>query len=285
MTTRIASTLRSALVAFALGGAAAAGAETWIVTLVDGDAVIIDGARRVAAVAGYQPGPGAIVDTGSKTALVRLESPEQASIDLGPDTKAMLAPPGLPARGGRAPQLYLLQGWAKVTGRAATPAPGVVSPAFEIAPFVGAAVVQTLRREQFVFAESGRAEVTERRAGGAVHALAAGEFLSGDANRRGSVTPRPAPGWLEKVPRAFRDPLPLRAAALKDRRVEPGALPDPSYAQLEDWLAAEPELRRAFPQRFLRLARDPEFRRSLQKKITAHPEWGPILNPPPKPKP
>lgn len=254
-------------------------------TLVDGDAVVIEGTRRVVAVAGLPAGPGAIVETGAKTALLRLESPDQVSIDLGPDTKAMLAPPGLPARGGRAPQFYLLQGWAKITSRGAAAAPGALSPAFELGPFNGAAVVQALRREQFVFVESGRAEVGERRPGGVAHRLAAGEFFSGDANRRGSVTPRPAPGWLEKVPRAFRDALPLRAAALKDRRVEPVALPDPNYAQLEDWLGAEPDLRRAFPQRFLKLSRDPEFRKALQKKITAHPEWGPILNPPPKPNP
>jgi hypothetical protein len=273
-------------VAVALWTAAScAAAQGWIVTLVDGDAVVIEGARRVVAAAGLQPGPGAIVETGVKTALLRLESPEQASIDLGPATKVMLVPPGLPARAGQAPQLYLLQGWAKLTGRGSTAAPGISAPAIELAPFKGAAVVQTLKREQFVFVESGRAEVTERRAGGAAHALAAGEFFAGDANRRGTIAPRPAPGWLDKVPRAFRDPLPLRAAALKDRRVEPSALPDPNYAQLEDWLAAEPDLRRAFPQRFLKLARDPEFRRALQKRITAHPEWGPILNPPPQPKP
>jgi hypothetical protein len=274
------------LLAGLLAGAAVfAHAETWIVTLVEGDAVIIDGARRVAAVAGARAGAGAIVETSAKTALVRLESETQTSIDLGPDTRAMVSPPGLPARGGKTPQLYLLQGWAKVTSRGNTPAPGVLAPAFELAPFAGAVVMQSLKREQFVFAEAGRADVTERRGGGSTHALNAGEFLSADPSRRGSVTPRPAPGWLQKVPRAFRDALPLRAAALKDRRIEPTALPDAGYAQLEDWLAAEPDIRRPFPRRFARLAREPEFRRALQKNLAAHPEWGPVLNPPPPPRP
>ncbi len=267
------------------GAAACVHADAWLVTLVDGDAVIIDGTRRVAAVAGARAGVGTIIETGAKAALLRLESEAQSSIDLGPETRAMVSPPGLPARGGKVPQLYLLQGWAKVTSRGNAPAPGVLAPGFELAPFTGAVVMQSLRREQFVFVEAGRADLIERRSGGSAHALSAGEFLSADASRRGSVAPRPAPGWLQKVPRAFRDPLPLRASALKGRRVEPTALPDPGYAQLQDWLAAEPDIRRPFPQRFARLAREPEFRRALQKNLAAHPEWGPVLNPPPPPRP
>jgi hypothetical protein len=268
-----------------LMGPGAALAETWTVTIVEGDASVLEGTQRQAAKPGQRLAAGAIIETNARLALLRLEGGDQLSIDLGPDTKAMVLPPGMQVRGKPA-QLYLLQGWAKLTSRstAANGAslPVALTPGLALGPSTGALVLQALRREQVAFAESGRIELSERRTGGATHVLEAGRELALDANRRGTIRPRPQAEWLAKVPRSFRDAVPLRLAAVKDRRVDSTPLPAPDYAALSDWLSAEPEIRRAFPQRFGALAREPEFRRQLQAQMAQHPEWNPILNPPPR---
>lgn len=250
-------------------------------TLLDGDATVIDGARRFAAAPGLRLGAGALVETGASSAVVRLEGPEQATIDLGPDTRAMLAPAAMAARGGRAPTLYLLRGSVKLTSRGGATMQGLVTPGLELLPFTGSAVAQVGPGQQAVFAEASRLEIDERRAGGVSRTLGSGEFYSGDAARAGIVASRPGADWLKQVPRAFRDPLPLRASALRERPFEPTALPGPTYEHLAPWLSAEPMLRRDFVTRFKPLVHDMAFRSGLQSHLHAHPEWEEVLKPKP----
>ena len=254
-------------------------AQGWMLTLLDGEAVIIDGTRRLAAEPGLRVGAGTLVETGRSTALVRFEGPEQATIDLGPDTRVMLAPASAASRQGGAPSLYLQQGSVKLASRAGTTVPGLVAPGLEVMPFTGSAVVQVAPDEQAVFAEANRLELGERRAGGALRVLNGGEFYSRVGKRAGSVAARPTADWLRQVPRAFRDPLPLRAAVWLDKPSAPKVLPGPTYEQLARWLSAESYVRHDFVSRFTPLTRDAAFRRGLQSHLSAHPEWAAVLNP------
>jgi hypothetical protein len=270
--------------------AAAAQAQTpapaagWILSLVDGEATVVDGAKRFAGQPGLRVGPGALVETSDKTTVVRFEHVgDQSTLDLGPGTRAMLLPPALATRGGRAPAAYLLQGWAKLASGGAGNVNGLMAPGLELLPFSGRAVVQVSGKQAQVFAETGTLQVAERRGAGEAVVLPAGTYLAGDGVRAGGVAPRPPADWLKTVPRAFRDTLPLRAAVLKTRPVERSVLPGPTYEQLAHWLAAEPYVRRDFPQRFGALARDPAFRRGLRAHLNAHPEWAWVLDPPPPP--
>jgi hypothetical protein len=252
-------------------------AQEVLLTLLEGDAVVIDGARRLAALPGLRLIAGDIVESGAATTLVRLEWPDESVVDLGPATRVMVLPQGFAKRGGQDPLVYLLQGWAKVISSSSLPAAGLVAPTLELLPLRGAAVLYADPHEQFVFAESGALDVLERPAGKSPLPLAPGALYTG----HGSVLPRAATEWLQRVPRNFRDPIPRRAAALREHRVEASVLPPPDYAQLADWLNAEPELRRHFPRRFGALAQDPAFRHQLQVHLAAHPEWASVLNPPP----
>jgi hypothetical protein len=265
------------LSALLLAAAAPAAAQDWIISILEGEAVVVDGLKRVAAVPGLKLNPGAIIETGSKTGLLRLEHPDQSSIDLAADSRAMLVPPGFPARNDRLPQLYLMQGWVKLTARGSGEAPGLASPGLEVLPFKGSIVIQLVKKEHSAFVESGRAEIIERRLGTAGVAVNAGEFFTGDSSRRGTVSARPAQGWLPTVPRAFRDPIPLRGASLRERRVEPPALPGPSYAHLAEWLNAETPLRRELLPRWVPLLRDPDFRANINQHMSQHPEWSAVL--------
>lgn len=270
--------LGSALV-LAMAAPAGVRAQDWMISVLEGEAVVVDGVRRVAAVAGLRLEPGAIIETTTKTAVLRLEGGDQSTYDLGPDTRAMLAPAGFAARNERQPQVYLLQGWLKGTARGPREAAGILTPALEVLPFKGAVVLHQAKREQLAFVESGRVDLVERRVGSGSVAVNTGEFYSAEGARRGSVAARPAPSWLQTVPRAFRDPIPLRAAAFRDRRVDATALPGPTYGQLADWLTAEMTLRAQMPGRFAPLARDGAFRAEITSHLSAHPEWGPVVNP------
>lgn len=264
----------------AVGGVAVAHAQDWVISVLEGEAVVVDGLRRTAATAGQRLDSGAIIETTAKTVILRIEGGDQSTYDLGPETRAMLAPPGFPSRNERPPQIYLMQGWLKATARGPREAAGVVTPALEVLPFKGSVVMNQLKREHMAFVESGRIDLVERRVGSGSVAVNTGEFYGAEGARRGSVTARPAPSWLQAVPRSFRDPIPLRATAFRDKRVEPGMLPGPTYAQLAEWLTAEMTLRAQMPGRFAPLARDAGFRAEVAAHLPAHPEWGPIINPP-----
>lgn len=282
-------TLRAAGIGLAAAvsfGPCAAAPAVWLVTLLDGEAVVVDGVRRIVAAPGLELGSGALVETGEQTALVRLEGPGQSSIDLGPATRVMLSPPAQASRGGRVPVLYLLQGWAKLTSRTGTGSPGLAgfaAPGLDGGPINGALVLHVAAGEQSLFTETALLDVQERRTGGPAMKLVPGQFYRGDGSKPGSVTARPDPAWLKELPRAFRDSIPLRAAVFKDRPATPVVLSGPSYEQLAHWLAAEPYVRRDFTQRFAPLLRDPAFRRGLQQRLNAHPEWATVLNPPKDP--
>lgn len=256
----------------ALLAASGAAAQVAVVTLLEGEAVLVEGTRRVAAAPGVRVNAGTLVETGGNTGLLRLEWNDRTAADLGPATKAMVQPPGFAARNGKVPALYLLQGWAKLSADR-EPSGGVVTPSFDLLPLAGVAVVHAARPQSSAFAETGALEVVER-PGGRRQALPAGAWWGG------RVEARPPSEWMGRVPRVFRDTLPHRADVFKDRPVTPAALPPLTYDALADWLTAEPALRRDFPRRFEALAQDPAFRRSLQSKLSAHPEWGRILNPP-----
>lgn len=275
---RAAAAWRAGLAGAWLAGAALAtpAAERATLTLLDGEATVVDGASRSAATIGQTLSPAAMLETRATDSFLRVELPDRTAIDLGPGTKAMINPPGFPARAGHAPVLYLLRGWAKVTAPERKAVGGVVAPMLELLPLDGVAVLQVNRSERHVFAETGALELQERPGGKRVP-VPAGQYYKGEDG----VAPRPSADFLATVPRAFRDQLPLRAAALKDKAVAPTALPAPTYAELAEWLTAEPAVRRVFPQRFGALARDGAFRQQLQSHLSSHPEWGPILNPPP----
>lgn len=252
-------------------------AQDWIISVLEGEAVVIDGLKRMNAVPGQRLEPGAIIETAAKTGILRIESADQTTYDLGPDTRVMLTPPGFPPRNDRPPQIYLLQGWLKGTARGPRDAAGIVTPALELLPFKGAVVLQQLKREHVAFVENGRIDLIERRVGSGSIAINAGEFYGGEGARRGSVAARPAPAWLQGVPRAFRDPVPLRFAAARDRRAEGATLPGPTYAHLADWLTSEMTLRASLPGRFAPLVRDAAFRNEINARMPAHPEWAPVI--------
>jgi hypothetical protein len=243
-----------------------------VLTLLEGGGDVISGPRVLAAAPGLRLPAGSIVETTAETMLLRVEWPDGSRLDLGPGTRVMLRP---------APRtlVYVLRGIVKQSHD--EPVAGQLSPAFELKPFAGVVVTEIAADGAVLFAERGTEAATGRR-GGAALALRAGQaaVVAGDAPAR--VQPRPPAGWLARIPRAFRDTLPSRLAQFSGPAPAAKPRPQPPYAEVQDWLTAEPLVRRALPARWAPWLADPAFKSAVLARLAEHPEWEPWVRPPPR---
>jgi hypothetical protein len=256
-------------------GAAAAAPRVATLTTLDGEAVVLREDAKLAAAEGIALQAGDIVVTGAQARLVRIEYPNGLAIAFGPATQALLEPHVADEA------VYLLAGWAKLNvpkGAAAT----LGAPGIEVAASGGAAAVVALQPgADRVFAESGALDVRSRPAGAIAVALANGQMATLAEGAKPEVSARPAPALVQAMPRAFMDTLPSRAAAFAGKDVTAKPLGQLTWADAQPWIDAEPVLRRGFVKRWRALAKVPEFRHGLVAGLKAHPEWDPVLNPPP----
>ncbi len=264
-----------------LGPAAAAAAEApALLTLLDGEATVVVGARAFAAAPGARLAPGSLVETDANTSLLRLEWPDGSMLDLGPGTRVMLRPAlagTAGTAGARMPLFYLLQGWAKQTQEAATS--GQLCAGIEVPAFKGVLVSQVDNNTAVLFSEAGGEQLSARRSGAPLKLMAGqAAVLFTDGNVQ--VLPRPPAGWLARMPRSFRDTLARRAAQFKGPPPTLKPRGPLNYAALQPWLSAEAALRQDFPQRFAELLTDPNFRAAVAARVAQHPEWDVVLHPP-----
>lgn len=265
------------LAAWGLHAALAAAAPR--LTIVDGDATVLEGDRALLAVEGQTLGAEAIVRTGARTTLLRIEWPDGTAADLGPDSQAMVEPGGFGARAGKLPALYVLQGWAKLSMLGTASTPGLLTPRVDVQPFKGVLVMRVDGGSHWLFAEGGSLSLAERDLKTGTLALKNGEVYTREGDAKGTLAPRPTPAQMQQVPRGFRDTLPSRLAAASGRAVNPRPAAAPAHAELRAWLEGERNLRRNFTKRFAARAREPAFRAALAEHLSAHPEWEPVLFP------
>jgi len=251
------------------------------ITILEGDALIYRGLGRLHAAEGVRLVAGDIVETAPAT-FMQLELPDQTVAQFGSGTRVML---GAAARGKSERWLYLLEGWAKLSAmkREAAAGPGIElrSPMLDIPASSAVVVLRVLPAEVNLFAERGEVRVSERQASGApvVMVLKGGDFYRRKAGTRGAVNPGSMQGFVDEMPRFFRDSLPLRAERFRDQVVKPKEAPEFAYADVERWLKSEPAVRRPLMQRWRARAREPAFRSALIANFSSHPEWDPILFP------
>jgi hypothetical protein len=261
---------------------AAETAAVGMITILEGDALIYRGSGRVHAAEGVRLAPGDIVQTAAST-FVQIELADQAVAQLGPTTRVMLNV--APARQKSERWLYLMDGWAKLSGvkRDGGGATGIDlrAPLVEIPACAAVVVLQATAGEVDLFVERGESRIGERQASGpaAVMVLRTGDFYRRKAGARGAVNPGSMQAFIDSMPRPFRDSLPLRAERFRDQIVRPNEAPDFQYADVEVWLDAEPAVRRPLVQRWRVKARDAAFRASLVAHLSQHPEWDPVLFP------
>ncbi|MFO1217350.1 MAG: hypothetical protein U1E89_03090 [Burkholderiaceae bacterium] len=251
-----------------------------MITILEGDALIVRGAGRVRAAEGVRLAVGDIVETGNG-AFAQVEFADQSVLDLGPATRVMIG--GSP-RLKLDKTLYALAGWFKLTNARKDPAARgweFRSPLLEFGLLPPVVVLQLKPAEVSLFAERGEVKLAERGAGAAagVVGVKSGTFYRRAAGARGTAAASPSAAFVAEMPRAFRDSLPLRAERFKDREVAPRSAPDFAYADVEAWLKAESPWRKQFVERWRAKAREGAFRSALVTNLSHHPEWDPVLFP------
>ena len=270
-----------------LSAAAAPAPTPALVTMLEGDASVLRDTGRFAAAEGLRLRADDIVVTGTATRLVRIELDDGKTLDLGPSTQLMLLPHPL-ARDGAAPTAYVLQGWVKLTAPAKSATPALLAtPRIEAAHIAGTLIASVAADQLWLFAESGGVDLQRRRDGKAAppQTLRDGDSFVLPAGGPGSVSRMPPAELRAQVPRAFVDTLPRRAERFAGRNVEPAKPVEVAYADIAAWVNGEAALRAAFVQRLTPRSRDNGFRNALVAEMKLHPEWQPVLFPPPPKKP
>ncbi|MCW7539826.1 hypothetical protein OOT46_18485 [Aquabacterium sp. A7-Y] len=266
------------------GWTMAADTSAAVLTILEGEALLIRGAAKFSLSEGVRLQRDDIVESGATATLVRLEYPDGSIADLGPGSRVLLQP-ALPGERGRsASQLYLQQGWVKLTpgaGNAGKPGSVGLGSARLDAVADGVLVAHLAEQRVFAFAEAGAARLTEREDGKAQRGvnLKSGESYLQEGESRGSVAARPPAAMLERMPRAFRDTLPPLVERYRGREVAAKPLGAVAYQDVQTWLQAERALRGRFVTRWRSRAADEDFRAGLVTNLRSHPEWDRVLYP------
>ena len=257
-----------------------------MVTILDGEARVFHASGSAKVVEALALPAAAIVQTTDASRLLRVEWADGSALDLGPATKVLIVTEGLSERAAKLPGIYLLRGWAKLSGAAGATSPVLMSALGELPPFKGVAVMSLFDGADAgtpsgVFSEVGPL-LWQERGGKALVTLATGQFFARAQGQASQVLPRPPAALLQALPRAFRDTLPHRLVAMQQREVKPTTLALPPYAELQAWLAAsDPQLRRLLVQRFGAWSRDAALKRELLAHLNDHREWSALVLPKP----
>jgi hypothetical protein len=268
-----------ALVGSAQLAAAATKPPTAIVTILEGRATVIRALSEFEAAEGLRLLPNDLLRT-EKDTVLRIEYEDETSLELGPETLLQLNHPA--SKRANRPALYLLAGWLKLGSGHGDAAAGdsFASVGMDVANLSGVIVVRADEAAHAIFEEQGSARWIDRSTRGAQSlTLKAGDFLVAGPNLPPQLEGRPAPQFLEALPRPYRDTLPLRYDRFKSRIVVPKGQVPFSYADVERWLNAEPSVRRQFVVLWHRKADNPAFRASLDRDLPMHPEWDRVLHP------
>lgn len=253
-----------------------------IVTIVEGEVFVTRDSTRFALAEGVRIAADDIVESAPQAKLARIEFGDGILLDIGPATRALMTPKFPGERGGnRAAKLYVLQGWAKITVPKGAASTNFASETFDVTGIARDAVLNVEPTASAVFAESGELMLVERSKGkaGAAVKLKSGEFTSRTGDTKAVLAQRPAADFIARVPRAFLDTLPTRAALFAAREVAPKRLAPITYADVQAWIDAEAALRPLFVARWKALAQTPDFRKGLVAGLRAHPEWDRTLFP------
>jgi len=256
-----------------------AAAPVGVVTILEGDAVLIRGLSKFTPAEGMRIDANDLLETGKK-AFLRIEFTDGAIVDFGPSSRAQLNLPSL-RYGERAP-LYLLTGWLKLSaGKLAAGTKGsVASRSFDLIGVSGQAVERAERGNGAVFAEDGAVRVVDRRHGGAMPVgLGSGDYLALRGTDAARVEREPPRDFVAALPRAFEDRLPSRLALFRDREVTVKPSGTFRYDEVEPWIDAEAFIRRRFVHDWVEKADEEAFRDRLEAGLVRHPEWEPILHP------
>jgi hypothetical protein len=209
-------------------------------TIVEGPASIVSGAAAYLTAPGMRLQTCDIVRTGAQ-AIVQLEDDDGSQILIGPDSLFVV---DLPHGGeGVVGPHFLISGWAKVTvpKRAKALPYQIMTPHVELTTPAGVVALRAGADGSEFFVEQGDAAAvapsTPRTTVTAGHL-----FVRKAGGGRGAVADNLKQTFVQGLPRAFRDTLPARLAAVKANNPRPRPAPDYNASEVQGWLRSAPEL-------------------------------------------
>ena len=244
-----------------------------LVSVADGEPFTI--VRHDTLMTGSKGAPllaGDLVETGPRALLVVAGS-EGNLIGLGPSTDVYFI------ERAEVTTLFVLKGWVKADVKSGPPI-RILGTRLGIQGHEAVMLFSADERSNAVFAEQGATtivlpEAAATRVGketGANHFFRREDWLD--------VVPQLSPPveFLDKMPAAFRDPLP-RFIELPET-VPPRVVRSVSYSDIRTWLTIPREWRGGFIERFRGRLKDPAFFAAMDAHQALFPEWKPILHPP-----
>ncbi len=259
--------------------------ETGTVTMVEGALRVIRGAMVMQGAESMHLRQGDILES-ADPGFVQLEFPGGAVVALGPSSRLYLWSVRPGRAGGKsgvpAVVLVLLSGWMKGEVGADAGTYRYFTPLLAATSHAGSVVLHSAAPTE-IFVESGSAAIGAVRPGGRLGestSARGGQFFTRQAGKGIVVASRPNSGFINGMPRYFRDTLPSRLARFAGKRpAEPRRQHEVTYPEIQSWLSMEPAWRRGFIARFESRLSDPEFRRAMDAHMSEHPEWDRILHP------
>jgi hypothetical protein len=274
---------RIALLALALGTCLAASKPTatgfnGLVSIADGDPftivrrdTLLSGSKGVTLLAGdiVETGPGA---------FLAIEVQGGNLVGIGPSTAVYFL------QRGDVITLFVLKGWVK--GDVRSEAMRVAGTRLGIQGHQAVMVLYADEQSDAVFDEQGSARLLLRddAATRFDRETGANQFFHRGDRTGVESQPRPSAQFIESMPIAFRDPLPEHASASL-KKLAPLLVRAVTYSDIQTWLTIPRDWRGGFIERFRARLKDPAFFAAMDEHLALHPEWTPILHPPPPPEP
>lgn len=241
-------------------------------TIIRGDG-LWTGARGATLVAGD------MIETGSGAFLV-VEMQGGSLVGIGPSSQVYFLQRADVAT------LVVLKGWVKadIRAKANSGAMRVVGTRLGIQGQQAVVLLDADERSDEIFDEQGSATLLLREHA-ATHMdkeTKPNQFFSRAEHAAVILQPHPSAAFVARMPIAFRDSLPEKAAASLKKPVEPKWVRNVTYSDIESWFTMPGDWRAGFIGRFRGRLKDPAFFSALDAHLAVHPEWASILHPRPR---
>lgn len=251
--------------------------DVGLVTVMEGGPLrVIRGVNVLQGVEGMRIHSGDIFESSDK-GFAQLEFTGGTIVALGGSTRVLLL-----NYIGKAGKFALLDGWLKAQTGPSTGASRYDTPLLAATTQDGVLVLHSAPNETEVFVESGSARIGEVGRDGTLRSPSPAkndQFFSRTAGKSVSDSPRPSPGFVEALPRQFRDTFLSLASRFTGRPPEPARVHAVSYAEIQPWLTVgRLDWRNGLVRRFQSRLSDPAFRRAVEANLKEHPEWQPFLH-------
>jgi len=267
----------------AVDGKPAAPSFGGVVSIADGEPfTIVRGTSLNTATKGVTLVAGDMVGTAAGAFLV-VEMQGGNLLGIGPSTQIYF----MQRSAADTPTLVVLKGWVKAdipTGSKSPPV-RVLGTRLGIQSHQGVMLLYVDERSDSIFDEqgSGTLLLRDEAATRTGKETAPNQFFV--RQERGDVIsqPRPSPEFVAAMPIPFHDPLPENASARLKKTTTPQFVREVSYADVQQWLNMPRDWRAGFIPRFRGRLKDRAFFAAMDATMAQHPEWQPILHPPPPP--